>query len=220
MDNGNSKEIDPARILQGIDADAQQAREGMSPNQQLLFSVWGGAWIIAFLGLYFTLAPQGSPWLPAAVGIGIAVAAFLIAIVISAVHSAKRGSGTKGPSMAQGAIYGNTFSLGMIITALLGWRLHAEGLSSMGMVTFALTGLCLVVGVLVVAGSLLFNDRTQLIFGAWILAIALVSLAAPAPLNLLAGVVGGLGFIVLGLLCGSKPNLVSGVLIRGGHARA
>ncbi|WP_434923126.1 hypothetical protein ACR9WD_07700 [Glutamicibacter sp. PAEs-4] len=220
MDSGNSKEIDPARILQGIEADAQQAREGMSPNQHLLFSIWGGAWIIAFLGLYFALAPQGSPLLPAAVGIGIAAAAFLIAIVISAVHSAKRGSGTKGPSMAQGAIYGNTFSLGMIITALLGWRLHAEGLSSMGMVTFALSSLCLVIGVLVVAGSLLFNDRTQLIFGAWILAIALLSLAAPAPLNLLAGVLGGLGFIVLGLLHGSKPELVSGSLIRGGHAGA
>ncbi|KWR72280.1 hypothetical protein [Glutamicibacter nicotianae] len=220
MDSGNSKEIDPARILQGIEADAQQAREGMSPNQHLLFSIWGGAWIIAFLGLYFVLAPQGSPLLPAAVGIGIAAAAFLIAIVISAVHSAKRGSGTKGPSMAQGAIYGNTFSLGMIITALLGWRLHAEGLSTMGMVTFALSSLCLVIGVLVVAGSLLFNDRTQLIFGAWILAIALLSLAAPAPLNLLAGVLGGLGFIVLGLLRGSKPELVSGSLIRGGHAGA
>lgn len=220
MDSGNSKEIDPARILQGIEADAQQAREGMSPNQHLLFSIWGGAWIIAFLGLYFALAPQGSPLLPAAVGIGIAAAAFLIAIVISAVHSAKRGSGTKGPSMVQGAIYGNTFSLGMIITALLGWRLHAEGLSSMGMVTFALSSLCLVIGVLVVAGSLLFNDRTQLIFGAWILAIALLSLAAPAPLNLLAGVLGGLGFIVLGLLRGSKPELVSGSLIRGGHAGA
>ena len=220
MDSGNSKEIDPARILQGIEADAQQAREGMSPNQHLLFSIWGSAWIIAFLGLYFVLAPQGSPLLPAAVGIGIAAAAFLIAIVISAVHSAKRGSGTKGPSMAQGAIYGNTFSLGMIITALLGWRLHAEGLSTMGMVTFALSSLCLVIGVLVVAGSLLFNDRTQLIFGAWILAIALLSLAAPAPLNLLAGVLGGLGFIVLGLLRGSKPELVSGSLIRGGHAGA
>ena len=220
MDSGNSKEIDPARILQGIEADAQQAREGMSPNQHLLFSIWGGAWIIAFLGLYFVLAPQGSPLLPAAVGICIAAAAFLIAIVISAVHSAKRGSGTKGPSMAQGAIYGNTFSLGMIITALLGWRLHAEGLSTMGMVTFALSSLCLVIGVLVVAGSLLFNDRTQLIFGAWILAIALLSLAAPAPLNLLAGVLGGLGFIVLGLLRGSKPELVSGSLIRGGHAGA
>ena len=220
MDSGNSKEIDPARILQGIEADAQQAREGMSPNQHLLFSIWGGVWIIAFLGLYFVLAPQGSPLLPAAVGIGIAAAAFLIAIVISAVHSAKRGSGTKGPSMAQGAIYGNTFSLGMIITALLGWRLHAEGLSTMGMVTFALSSLCLVIGVLVVAGSLLFNDRTQLIFGAWILAIALLSLAAPAPLNLLAGVLGGLGFIVLGLLRGSKPELVSGSLIRGGHAGA
>lgn len=220
MDSGNSKEIDPARILQGIEADAQQAREGMSPNQHLLFSIWGGAWIIAFLGLYFVLAPQGSPLLPAAVGIGIAAAAFLIAIVISAVHSAKRGSGTKGPSMAQGAIYGNTFSLGMIITALLGWRLHAEGLSTMGMVTFALSSLCLVIGVLVVAGSLLFNGRTQLIFGAWILAIALLSLAAPAPLNLLAGVLGGLGFIVLGLLRGSKPELVSGSLIRGGHAGA
>lgn len=220
MDSGNNKEIDPARILQGIEAGAQQAREGMSPNQHLLFSIWGGAWIIAFLGLYFALAPQGSPLLPAAVGIGIAAAAFLIAIVISAVHSAKRGSGTKGPSMARGAIYGNTFSLGMIITALLGWRLHAEGLSSMGMVTFALSSLCLVIGVLVVAGSLLFNDRTQLIFGAWILAIALLSLAAPAPLNLLAGVLGGLGFIVLGLLHGSKPELVSGSLIRDGHAGA
>ncbi|MFC9932683.1 hypothetical protein [Glutamicibacter sp. NPDC127525] len=158
--------------------------------------------------------------LPAAVGIGTAVASFLIAIVISAEHSAKRRSGTNGPSMAQGAIYGNTFCLGLIITALLGWRLHAQGLSSIGMAALAITGLCLVIGVLVVAGSVLFNDRVQLFFGAWILAIALLSLASTAPLNLLAGAVGGLGFIVLGLLHGSKPELVSGALIRGGHAGA
>ncbi|MFK0083988.1 hypothetical protein [Glutamicibacter sp. NPDC090743] len=44
---------------------------------------------------------ESAPLLPPAVGIGTAVASFLIAIVISAVHSAKRGSGTKGPSMAQ-----------------------------------------------------------------------------------------------------------------------
>lgn len=220
MSNNNTPETDPARILGGIEADARQARQAMSPNQLLLFSLWGSAWVIAFLALFLTFAPAASPLLPKFLGVGIAVLAFVLAIVISAVHSAQRGAGTKGPSMVEGAIYGNTFTLGIIFAGLLGWRLHAAGLDSLGLLTFALGALCLVVGVLVIAGSLIFNDRTQLIFGAWILVVGMLSLAVPAPYNLLAGALGGLGLIVLGLLHGFKPALVAGQVVEGGHARA
>ncbi|WP_404291123.1 hypothetical protein [Glutamicibacter arilaitensis] len=220
MNNENRHEVDPARILQDIEANARQTREAMSPDQRLLFSIWGTAWVIAFLAVFFTLAPLGAPMLSNVLGIGIAVLAFVLAIVFSAVHSAKRAIGTKGPSMLEGAIYGNTFTLGMIFAGLLGWRLHVSGLDAMGLVTFALAALCLVVGVLVVAGSLIWNDRTQLIFGAWILVVGLLSLAVPAPYNLLAGVLGGLGLIVLGLLYAARPAWVSGEVVRGGHAGA
>ncbi|MGP9781855.1 hypothetical protein ACT3UQ_05270 [Glutamicibacter sp. AOP12-B1-11] len=220
MDNKNGHEVDPARILQGIEVDARQTREALSPDQRLLFSLWGTGWVIAFLAIFFTFAPLGAPLLPRLLGVGIAVIAFVLAIVFSAVHSAKRAAGTKGPSMVEGAIYGNTFTLGMIFAGLLGWRLHASGLDAMGLLAFSLAALCLVVGVLVVAGSLIWNDRTQLIFGAWILLVGLISLAVPAPYNLLAGVLGGLGLIALGLLHGARPALVSGEVVRGGHARA
>lgn len=220
MSNDNTPETDPARILDGIEANARQTRQAMSPNQLLLFSLWGGAWVIAFIAVFLTFAPVAAPLLPRFLGFGIGVFAFVLAIVISAVHSAKRGSGTKGPSMVEGAIYGNTFTLGIIFAGLLGWRLHAAGLDSMGLLTFALGALCLVVGVLVIAGSLIFNDRTHLIFGAWILVIGMLSLAVPAPYNLLAGAVGGLGLMVLGLLHGLKPALVAGEVVDGGHARA
>lgn len=220
MNNENMPQADPARILQGIESEVRHTREAMSPDQRLLFSLWGAAWVIAFIAVFLTYAPHDAPLLPTFLGILIGVLSFVLAIVFSAVHSAKRGAGTRGPSMVEGAIYGNTFTLGIIFAGLLGWRLHAAGLDSMGLLTYALAALCLVVGVLVIAGALIFNDRTQLIFGAWILLIGMLSLAVPAPYNLLAGVLGGLGLIVLGLLHGLRPGLVAGEVVPGGHARA
>lgn len=213
--DSEEKNLDPAQILAGIDAESRRTHEALAPNERLLYSLWGGVWIVGFMAFYAAFLPVGDPLISLWWAAGITVITLLATIVFSAIHSAKRVSGTRGPSMVQGAIYGNCFFLSFVFVALLGWRLSAAGLDGLGLLSYAVAACALMVGALSIVGSLIWNDRTQLIFGGWILMTGLISLAVPAPHNLLAGAVGGVGLVVLGLLRGSKPDLVSGTVTRG-----
>lgn len=211
--DAEGKNLDPARILARIDAESTKARTAMSPDIRLLYSLWGAMWVIGFLSFYAAFIPAGNPLISAWWALAITVAALAAAITISTIHSVKRGSGTRGPSMVQGAIFGNCFFLSFVLVGLLGWRLSAAGLDGPGLLSYAVAACALVVGALTVVGSLLWNDRSQLIFGGWILVVGLISLALPAPHNLLAGALGGLGLVVLGMVHGRRPKLVSGVVV-------
>lgn len=211
------KNLDPAQILAGIESESSAARSAMSPDNRLLYSVWGAMWIIGFLSFYAAFIPSDNPLISAWWALAVTVVALMTAIAISTIHSVKRGSGTRGPSMVQGAIFGNCFFLSFILVGLLGWRLWAAGVEGLALLSYAVAACALVVGALTVVGSLLWNDRSQLIFGIWILLIGLISVAVPAPHNLLAGVLGGLGLLVLGLIHGVRPALVSGEVVHG-HA--
>lgn len=214
MDSENKK-LDPAQILAGIDQESEQAHQALSPNQRLLYALWGSTWMIGFLAFYAAFIPVDDPLISRWVAAGITAFALIFSIVFSAIHSAKRASGTRGPSMVQGAIYGNCFFLSFLFVGLLGWRLAAAGLSAMGLLSYAVAACALVVGALCVTGALVWNDRTQLIFGGWVLVVGLLSLALPAPHNLLAGGLGGAGLIVLGILHGAGKSAVTGAVVSG-----
>lgn len=115
----------------------------------------------------------------------------------------------------QGAIYGNTFGVAFTLMGLLGWRLMASGVALEAMVSYWVAATCLVVGILFLVGAAMWNDRSQLIFGSWTFIVGFVSIALPPPHNLLAGVLGGIGFLVLALAQAMRPQLVSGRIIRG-----
>lgn len=213
----NGMQEDPAEILHGIERESARAREAMAPDTRQLFGLWGAVWIIGFLAFYLASVPRGEPLLSWWAAVLITGAALLAAIVLSTVHSVRRGHGARGPSMVQGAIYGNCFSLSFVLAGLLGWRLSAAGLGWNGLLSYAVAACCLVVGALVVVGSLLWDEKSQLIFGVWVLVVGLASLALPAPHNLLAGAAGGLGLVVLGLAQSARPALVAGPFLRASH---
>ncbi|ALJ18941.1 hypothetical protein [Microbacterium sp. No. 7] len=205
---------DPSAILRAIDDEQRQAQRALSPNPVLLYTTWGVAWIVGFLAFYATFVPAERPVLPFAAGAAIGAAVLVGAIVLSAVHSARRGAGSRGPSMVQGAIYGNAFGVAFTLMGLLGWRLMSAGVSVETMLSYWLAASCLVVGILIVVGAAMWNDRSQLIFGCWTLAVGFVSLAVAPPHNLLVGVVGGVGFLVLAVLEVVRPRLTSGQIAR------
>jgi len=207
-------ERDPAEILRAIDAERLHAQSALSPNAGLLYAIWGVAWAIGFLAFYFTFVPQADPPLPFIAGAAIGGAALVAAIVLSATHSVRRGAGSRGPSVVQGAIYGNIFPIAFALMGFLGWRLTSAGVSTIDMLSYWVAAPCLIVGILFLAGAAMWNDRSQLIFGIWTMVIGIISVALPPPHNLLAGVGGGLGFLALAVIQSARPGLASGPISR------
>lgn len=208
--SGENKAADPAAILRAIADDSSSAKTAMAPNARLLYITWGAAWIVSFAALFLAFAPDGALSLPLVSGLIIAALSVAGAIVISTVHSVRRGTGTRGPSVIQGAIFGNIYPVAFAVTGLLGWRLTSAGIPVEVMLSYWMAGPCLVIGTLSVAGAVLWNDRSQLVFGIWILIVGLGSLAVPPPYSLLAGIVGGVGFLGLAIIETAKPALTSG----------
>lgn len=207
-------DIDPAGILRSIDDDRQRAQRALSPNATLLYAVWGVAWAIGFLAIFLAFVPVDAPLLPFGAAVATAAGVLVAAIVVSAVHSARRGSGSRGPSVVQGAIYGNVFPVAFVLMGLLGWRLSAAGVDLDTMLSYWVAVSCLIVGVMFVTGAAMFNDRSQLVFGAWTLVVGLGSIALAPPFTLLAGVAGGAGFLVLAVIQALRPQLLSGTITR------
>lgn len=205
---------DAAEILRAIDRDRSRAVDQLSPSARLLYVIWGIAWIVGFAAFFLAVFPTTQPTLPVVAGIAIGVVALVGGMVVSAVHSARKGAGTRGPSMVQGAIYGNAYAIAFIFVVLLGWRLTSAGVPLDVMFTYWVAALCLVIGLLALVGAVLWNDRSQLTFGIWTLFAGLLSLALPAPYQLLAGVVGGLGFLVLAVVESIRPALTCGPIVR------
>ena len=210
-----NEHMDPAAILRSIEEDSARAQKALAPNPGLLNAVWGAAWIVGFTAFYLAAVPAGQPvipwWLAAATG----AAALAAAITVSTVHSVRRAAGSRGPSTVQGAILGNSFAVAFAVMGLLGWRLAAAGAAPDVLLSYWVAVPCMIIGVLSFAGAALSNDRFQLIFGAWVLVAGLVSIALPAPHNLLAGVLGGFGFLAIAVVASLRPALVSGPITRG-----
>lgn len=208
-------QVDPAAILRAIETDREQAQSALSPDARLLYATWGIAWSLGFTAFYLAFVPLSGPLLPFGIAAAIGAAALVGAIVISTVHSARRSTGSRGPSMVQGAIYGNCFPLAFTMMGLLGWRLAASGVAPEVMLSYWVAVPCLIVGVLFFAGAAIWNDKSQLVFGGWTFIVGLASIAIAPPHNLLAGAIGGVGFLVLALIQAIRPDLTSGPITRG-----
>lgn len=210
----DGRDLDPSSILRAIDDDVRRAQGALAPNATLLYSAWGIAWTVGFLALYAGLVPVGRPLIPFALGAAIGGAALLAAMLLSAVHSARRSSGSRGPSVVQGAIYGNIFPLGFLLMGLLGWRLAAAGVPPMTLLSYWVAVPCLIVGLLFLAGAAMWNERSQLVFGCWTFLVGLGSLALTPPHNLLAGAAGGIGFLLLAVVQWRWSAATSGPITR------
>lgn len=210
----DERDLDPSSILRAIDDDRRRAQGALTPNATLLYATWGIAWTVGFLAVYAAFVPVDQPLIPFALGAVIGGAALLAAILVSAIHSARRSAGSRGPSVVQGAIYGNIFPVAFTLMGLLGWRLAAAGVPSMTLLSYWVAVPCLIVGILFAAGAAMWNDRSQLLFGCWTFIVGLGSLALTPPHNLLAGAAGGIGFLLLAVVQSLRPALTSGSITR------
>jgi len=184
---------DPAALLALIAAQRENTRRRTSPTMAVIGTAWGVAWLLGYLVLYLTFDGVSSPWWAF-----LAFASLLVlAMVVTAVHTARRVSGLGGDSATVGTMYGWSWIIGFIAAALIFASAARAGAGPEIMAILSNAVSALVVGLLYLAGGMLWREGRMFALGAWIALVAgLASLAGPPTTYLVMALAGGGGFLV------------------------
>ncbi|MFD2794228.1 hypothetical protein ACFS27_11780 [Promicromonospora vindobonensis] len=187
--------LSPAETLRMIQRQQEAARDATEPDGRLLFGAWGLAWLIGYLAMWITARDTGSPegwagWVLAGCIVG--------AMAFTIVHSVTRTAGTRGTSARIGAMYGWTWFLAFTTFGVLIGAMGDAGASPEVMAIAANGFACLVVGLMYIAGGLLFDENRMSAVGAWMLVTAgLAAFAGMPNTYLVMAVAGGGGFFAM-----------------------
>lgn len=187
--------IDPAETLRMIRHQQEAARDATEPDGRLLFGAWGLAWLIGYLAMWITARDTGRPegwagWVLAGCIVG--------AVAFTIVHSVTRTAGTRGASARIGAMYGWTWFLAFTAFGVMLGAMGDAGASSEVMAIAANGFACLIVGLMYIAGGLLFEEVRMFAIGAWMLVTAVLAAFAGMPNTyLVMAVAGGGGFLAM-----------------------
>ena len=207
MTNNEESPLDPAAMLALSTEQQERVANAYGRPVVTMLLIWGLAYLIGFLALWFALEPDAPFTLPLPLGgtlFGILIAA---AVVASIVIGTRMSRGIRGSSVFSGAVYGWTWSIASFAVFLIGQALFNAGMpSELAMLYYpAMYGL--MAGILYLAGAALWNSRSQLFLGLWIIVVSVASSFAGVPTNLLImALLGGGGFLAgaLATLIGSR----------------
>lgn len=188
---------DPAALLALIAAQRESTRRRTAPTLAVIGTAWGVSWLVGYLTLYLTFDGVSSPWWAFAVFAGLLV----LAIVVTAVHIARRSAGVRGESATVGAMYGWTWVVGFVAAGLV-FAGAARADASPELMAMLSNGVsCLVVGLLYMAGGMLWREWRMFVLGGWVALVAGAASLAGAPvIYLVMAVAGGGGFLLAALL--------------------
>lgn len=187
--------LDPREALALLESERDRTQQHLEPDARLIYGVWGVAWLVGFLALWSASTGAGPLSRPVA-GVVFAVC-LAVAVVVTAVHSLRRSAGVRGVSATTGAMYGWAWLLGFGTFAAIMAGVGRAGASPEVMAVLAPAVSSLVVGLLYVTGGALWQDRTQLLLGAWVLVAGSVAVVTGWPTNeLVMALLGGGGFLV------------------------
>lgn len=207
MDNGPPPELpagiadpshlSPAETLALIEAQRRTAARSLNVDPALILGAWGVAWLVGGGAVY--LAANG--WLGTVVPTWLAGVIsgvlFAAAALVSFGEQVRRGRGVAGPSRRVAALYGWSWLLAFAGVFALNLALEQQGLPS-HLAPLLWTGTSLLaVGLLYLAGGMLWGARLQYGLGLWVLATGAGSVAAGFPGNFaVLSLAGGGGFLV------------------------
>ena len=194
---GDESHLSPEEALALIDAQRGKAVRSLYVDPTMILGAWGAAWLFGFGAIY--LASNG--WLgtvmPAWTAGAIAGVLFAAAALLSFGEQIRHGRGVEGPSRRTAAMYGWSWPLAFVGLFALDLALEHQGLPS-DLAPLLWTGSSLLaVGLLYLAGGMLFDDRLQYGLGVWVLVTGAASVAAGVPGNFaVLSLAGGGGFLV------------------------
>jgi hypothetical protein len=192
---GDPAGLDPAETLRMIRQQQEAARDATEPDGRVLFGAWGLAWLIGYLAMWSTARDTGTPapwagWVLAGCIVG--------ATGLTVVHSVTRTSGTRGASARVGAMYGWTWFLAFMAYGVLLGAIGDAGASTEVQAIAANGFACVIVGLLYLAGGMLFEELRMYAIGGWMLVTAVLAAFAGMPNTyFVIAVAGGGGFLVM-----------------------
>jgi len=152
---------------------AQRARAAeVRPSSAWLFGVWGAVWLVGYGAMWLTSRDDDTPSVAAAV---IAIGGGVLALVVTLVHITRRTRGIAGASARQGAMFGWAWAIGFLAQSMIVGGLSQAGASGEVVALAANAIAALVVGLLYLAGGILWRSTAMFVLGGW---IALVGAAA------------------------------------------
>lgn len=192
---GDPAGLDPAETLRMIRQQQEAARDATEPDGRVLFGAWGLAWLIGYLAIWSTARDTGTP----AAWAGWVLAGCIVgAVGLTVVHSVTRTSGTRGASARVGTMYGWTWFLAFTAFGVMLGAMGDAGASPEVQAIAANGFACVIVGLLYLAGGMLFEEARMYAIGAWMLVTAVLAAFAGLPNTyLVMAVAGGGGFLVM-----------------------
>ncbi|MHA7285939.1 hypothetical protein ACX80I_06655 [Arthrobacter sp. MDT3-44] len=176
------------------DAEAQ-ARRQLSPDEVVLYLVWGLAWLLG----YGALHGSRFGWLPIDRGPALLVLGLCIlaGALVTLIMAARQSHGIRGHSSFIGAMYGSAWALGFLVLGILS-GLIADAIGDYWLVGLVINSIAvLIVGLLYITGGTTFNDRTQAILGIWFLVVDVIAIiSGPEHFVTVFFVFGSGGFLV------------------------
>lgn len=136
------------------------------PSSALLFGVWGAAWLVGYGLMWLTALDDDAPAVWAA---AVAIGGGAAAIAFTVWHSAHRAAGIRGRSAREGARYGWAWALGFLAQGVIVAALAQAGAEPVVISLAANAIATMVVGLLYLAGGLLWEATPMYVLGAWIL---------------------------------------------------
>ena len=194
--------MDPAESLRLIERERAEAERNLIPDPRLFLWPWGFAWLIGFTVYFLRFGPDGRvfvdmpQWVPLIVLLGALIAAG----VVTGITGARAGRWISGPSSAQGAMYGISWSIAFVGMSVVLGRVsdYLPGPQQNLLWAGAMVGLA---ATLHMAGGAIYNDRTLFGVGAYISVINVIGvLIGPGWHSLILAVAGGAGMLVAGFL--------------------
>lgn len=174
---------------------AQRARAAdVRPSSALLFGVWGAVWLVGYGAMWWTARDDDTPSVAAGV---IAVGGGVLALVVTIVHITRRTRGIAGSSARQGAMLGWAWAIGFLAQSMIVGGLGQAGASGEVIALAANAIAALVVGLLYLAGGILWRSTAMYVLGGWIALVGAAATLAGLPGSyLLMALAGGGGMLV------------------------
>jgi len=179
--------------------DAQRVRaDDTRPSGPLLFGLWGAAWLVGYGALWLTARDDGTPSVLAAV---VAIGGGVVALVVTVVHVMHRTRGIAGYSARQGALYGWAWPIGFLAQSMIVGGLGQAGASDQVLTLAANAIAALVVGLLYVAGGLLWDSTSMYLIGGWMALVGAAGALSGVPGSyLVMALAGGGGLLAAGVV--------------------
>lgn len=184
-----------AEAMETIRAQQASSRRALEPSTELLLGVWGVAFAVGYLALHTGYdperqAPDGWSFLVFAVCIAGAM-------VVTAVHIARRTRGIRGTSARAGAMYGWAWAVAFVMASVIFTAASRAGAPPLVMSTLTNSVSLLIVATLYMAGAALWQEWRMFALGVWFAVVGSVAaLVLPPTAYLVQALAGGGGFLV------------------------